>query len=367
MEYTKEELIEKIKYYADAYYSGREEISDADYDTLIEQLRVLDPENELIAGLAGDEDEAEANAAGYKKVDHILTTGTLSKCMTVEAFKEWSDKHPVQYHVSAKEDGCSMELVYRNGKLAQMISRGNGYIGFDKIPLAKYLNIPQTLDITKDISIRGEFELSNSAFKSHKVFEGLKNPRNAGSGLLNKKESDLTAEEKEAMKEMKFFAYDVRGIDFKQKADIFAFLLERGFTVPENRICNSYDEVLAFREELAKVRGTDEEEYAIDGIVIFENVYDAEDQKEKIQKRAVALKFDLMIARTKLIDIEWSLNGSYLTPIGITEPVWLDGTTVKRAKLCNLSVINGLGIKIGDYVNICKCGEIIPKIISKAD
>ena len=117
MEYTKEELIEKIKYYADAYYSGREEISDANYDALIEQLRVLDPENELIAGLAGDEDEAEANAAGYKKVDHILTTGTLSKCMTVEAFKEWSDKHPIQYHVSAKEDGCSMELVYRNGIL----------------------------------------------------------------------------------------------------------------------------------------------------------------------------------------------------------------------------------------------------------
>lgn len=367
MEYTKEELIEKIKYYADAYYSGREEISDADYDTLIEQLRVLDPENELIAGLAGDEDEAEANAAGYKKVDHILTTGTLSKCMTVEAFKEWSDKHPVQYHVSAKEDGCSMELVYRNGKLAQMISRGNGYIGFDKIPLAKYLNIPQTIDITKDISIRGEFELSNSAFKSHKVFEGLKNPRNAGSGLLNKKESDLTTEEKEAMKEMKFFAYDVRGINFKQKADIFAFLLERGFTVPENRICNSYDEVLAFREELAKVRGTDEEEYAIDGIVIFENVYDAEDQKEKIQKRAVALKFDLMIGEGTILDIEWSLNGSYLTPIAIMTPMQLDGTTVTRAKLCNLSIINKLGIKIGDKVRVAKMGEIIPKILCKVE
>lgn len=106
MEYTKEELIEKITYYADAYYSGKEIISDKEYDALIEQLRVLDPENELIAGMAGDEDEDEANAAGYKKVDHILTTGTLSKCMTVEAFKEWSDKHPVQYHVSAKEDGC---------------------------------------------------------------------------------------------------------------------------------------------------------------------------------------------------------------------------------------------------------------------
>lgn len=364
-----EELINQIKYYADAYYSGKELISDKEYDAMIEELRVLDPENPLIAGMAGDEDEEIASAAGYTKMKHSLTTGTLDKCMTVDAFKDWTRRHPSkEYQVSSKMDGAGFELQYKDGQIIHLISRGDGYTGFDKIKLVKYLKLPKELILKSEFSVRGEFELSNSAFKSHKCFADKKNPRNAGSGLMNKKFEEYTDEEIDALQYMKFFAYDVRGpeFDFDTKAEVFNFLSNLGFAVPENKVCHTVDEILEFREKLSKERGTDNEEFAIDGIVIFENKLDTEDQLEKVQKKATALKFDLMIAESTLIGIDWSMSGASITPVGIIEPVELDGTTVTRANLCNLNIINNHGIRIGDKIRIAKMGEIIPRILCKA-
>lgn len=363
-----EELINQIKYYADAYYSGKELISDKEYDAMIEELRVLDPENPLIAGMAGDEDEEVASAAGYTKMDHKLVTGTLDKCMTVEAFKDWIRRHPYkEYDVSSKMDGAGFEVQYENGKLAHLISRGNGYTGFDKLKIAQYLKFPKTVPNNLTMQVRGEFELGNKAFKSHKCFEDKKNPRNAGSGLMNKKFEEYTDEEIDALQYMQFFAYDVRGVEFVTKSEMFDFLKECGFTLPEHKVCKNVDEILKFRETLSKVRGTEEEDFAIDGIVIFENRMDYKDQLEKVQKNATALKFDLMIAESTLIGIDWSMSGASLTPVGIIEPVELDGTTVTRANLCNLNIINNHGIRIGDKIRIWKRGEIIPQIFAKVD
>lgn len=369
---TKDELISKIKEAADAYYSGRELMSDKEYDALIEELRTVDPDNPIIAGLAGDEDEQEANAAGYPKIKHRLTTGTLSKAMTLEVFEKWVKSHKGPYHVSDKMDGAGSELVYENGKLVHLISRGNGYYGYDKLALAKYLPIPTELPGLKDtVSIRGEFELSNAVFKSHNCFKNMKNPRNAGSGLLNKKVDDLTAEEIDAMKELKFFAYDIlleKEFSSKDhKSVIFQLLKGMGFETPVNRVCQTYDEVIQFREERSKIRGTDAEEFATDGIVVFEERLDAKDQLEKIQKKAIAIKYDLMVAEGTILDIEWSMAGAYLTPVAIMTPMELDGTTVQRANLCNLNIISKLGIKIGDKVKVWKRGEIIPQIFAKTD
>lgn len=361
---TKEELVTEIKRLANAYYNGEELVSDKVYDALIEELRTIDPENELIAGLAGD----EKNSAGYPKMNHALVTGTLTKAMTLEVFEKWVKNHKGPYHCSSKMDGAGFELQYENGKLVHLISRGNGYSGFDKLPLAQYLGIPKTIAEKATCSIRGEFELSNHGFKTHKCFESMKNPRNAGSGLLNKKASELTAEEIDAMKEIKFFAYDYLSKEMPaKKSEVFEKLTGLGFTVPENAKCKTYNEVVAFREKLTETRGTDNEEFAIDGIVVFEDIQDVNDQKEKVQKNAIAIKFDLMVAIGTILDIEWNLNGSYLTPIAIMTPMQLDGTTVQRAKLCNLSIIKKLGIKIGDKVRVAKMGEIIPKVLSKVE
>ena len=331
----------------------------------------MDPDNELIAGLAGDEDESEANAAGYPKMNHFLTTGTLSKAMTLDVFEKWVKNHKGPYHCSAKMDGAGFELVYEKGKLTHLISRGNGFTGFDKIELAKFLNIPKDLgDGNITISVRGEFELSNQVFKTHKIFADKKNPRNAGSGLLNNKVDELTQEQIQALGEIQFFAYDLlihdKNLEKKDhKSTVFTFLKDCGFRVPESRVCMNYEDVITFRDELAKDRGTEKEEFAIDGIVVFEERLDSEDQKEKIQKKAIAIKFDLSVAEGTILNIEWSMSGSFLTPVAIMTPMQLDGTTVTRANLCNLSIIKNHGIRIGDKVRVAKMGEIIPKILCK--
>jgi DNA ligase (NAD+) len=358
----KEFLVKEIKRLANLYYSGVEEVDDKTYDLLIEELRAIDPENELIAGMASD----ETNAAGYKKMNHNLITGTLRKAMELNEFEKWVCSHKGSYHCSEKLDGQGFELVYENGVLTHLVSRGDGYTGFDKITLAKYLNIPHTLPQKGNVSVRGEFELSNNGFRTFDIFKEMKNPRNAGAGLLNKKAEDLTDEEIKAMGEIHFFAYDAIGLDVKTKSDLFQKLEELGFKVPKNKVCNSYEEVVEFRSELAKVRGTDEENFAIDGVVVFENLLDAEDQKEKVQKKAIAIKFELEIGIGEILDIEWSLSGSYLTPVAIMTPMELAGVVVERANLCNLNNIQKLGIKIGDKVKVMRRGEVIPRVMSKA-
>ena len=93
---------------------------------------------------------------------------------------------------------------------------------------------------------------------------------------------------------------------------------------------------------------------------------DAEDQKEKIQKKAIAIKFELEVGIGEILDIEWSLSGSYLTPVAIMTPMELAGVVVERANLCNLNNIQKLGIKIGDKVKVMRRGEVIPRVMSKA-
>ena len=363
------ELEEKIRKYADAYYAGEELISDKEYDALIEELRALDPNNPLIPGMAGDEDEGEISTAGYKRIKHNLTTGTLDKSNSIDEFLKWAKKHPSpMYHVSAKCDGQGFELQYENGKLTHLVSRGDGYTGYDKIVLAQYLNIPKQIE-NVTMNVRGEFELDNASFKELKVFEGKKNPRNTSAGLLNKKFEEYTPEEIEALKRMKFFAYDIKlekDFSAKDHKDIIFKLLEGfGFTVPENKVCTSIDEVIEFRNYLMGLRNAGKLEYELDGVVVFENRINAEDQMEKVQKLATAIKFDLMIGVSTLRDIEWSMAGAYLTPVAIIDPIELEGVTVNRANLCNLNIINNHGIKIGDKVNVMRRGQVIPRIMSK--
>ena len=375
------ELGDKVKYYSKKYYSGEEEISDYEFDKLIEQLKKLDPENSLIPGAASE----ETNSAGYPKVKHVLTTGTLSKCMTTEDFEDWIKKHPSEeYYASEKIDGLSLEVVYKYSKLHQVISRGNGFYGYDKVQLAEYIPaIPKEINliVNCNVSIRGELVLPNAIFKKYKYFENMKNPRNAGAGLFNKKISDLTSEEIQILKEMQFYAYDIRlhKLDLDLMHDFhygtqqkkFKHLEKYGFKVPKHRVCKSLKDILEFQEELAKTRGTEEELHNIDGIVIFEKISDPKeqlaDQLEKVQKYATALKFDAEIAIGTILDIEWSLTGSYLTPVAIMTPMQLAGTTVKRASLANLENISKLGIKIGDKVRVKKSGDIIPQVISKVE
>ena len=365
---TKIESLEKeIDALATAYYNGDEKVSDKVYDAKIEELRVLDPNNPRIPGMAGD----EQNPAGYKKMNHTLVTGTLKKAMTTEVAEDWVAKHQKAgckvFHVSAKQDGIGSELQYKNGKLVHLISRGDGFTGFDKIDLAQYIpSIPNNFNSSFNASVRGELEVKNGLFKD-KYFADKKNPRNAVAGLFNRKADELTAEDKRILGQVYFVAYDaiIPGDKCNTKEMLFHELQDMDFYVPASVRATSMEDIYKFRDEMAEAR-TQDNAFALDGVVIFENEIDHEDQKEKVQDRAIALKFDLTIAETTLTGIEWSLSGTRLTPIALCSPTSIDGTVVRRANLVNLATIEKLGIKIGDKILIAKMGMIIPKVLAKA-
>lgn len=355
------ELEEIIKNAANAYYSGQEIMTDKEYDLLIEELRAQDPNNELIPGLAGD----ETNPAGYVKVPHILTTGTLDKAMTTSVFETWFNKKKKagtkKFNISTKQDGIGIELQYENGKLTHFVSRGNGFTGFDKIALIDYMpSIPKIITKNK-CSLRGELEVKNSLFKDP-YFAGKKNPRNAVAGLFNRKASELDNDDKRILSRVNFIAYDYRSDEMPStKEEIFNLIESLGFLTPAHETVSTLEEVYAFRNKYGELR-TQDNQFALDGIVIFDDEVDYCDQLEKVQKSAIALKFDLTIAITKMIGIDWNYKGRYFNPIAVLEPVELDGTTVTHANLCNINLINKLGIKIGDKVAIAKKGEIIPQV-----
>lgn len=362
---TKEQLEKIIIEAAEKYYSGEEIISDKEYDSLIEELRILDPTNKLIPGMASD----EVSNTGYKKIPHKLVTGTLNKSATFEEFEHWVTLHPsAEYHCSAKCDGQGFELQYEQGILTHLVSRGTGYEGFDKIKLAQYLSIPKQLDRCITASIRGEFEMDNAAFEEFEIFANKKNPRNASAGLLNKKFEEYTPEEIAALRREQFFAYDIRfedGTTLSTKKEVFDTLISFGFAVPEHITCTSLEEIKNFRNTLMEKRNKKELQFELDGIVVYENTTDAEDQMELVQKKATAIKFDLMLGVSTLKDIEWSIAGAYLTPVAILEPIELEGVIVTRANLCNLNVISKLGIKIGDKVTVMRRGQVIPRVMGK--
>lgn len=361
---TIKELEDIIIKAANDYYSGKESMTDKEYDMLIEELRTLDPENPLIPGLAGD----ETNPAGYVKVPHILTTGTLDKAMTTSVFETWFNKKKKagtkRFHISTKQDGIGCELQYENGKLIHLVSRGNGFSGFDKLVFADYISAinKQIPDLNPSSQVRGELEVKNELFKDP-YFAGKKNPRNAIAGLFNRKASELTDEDKRILSQVTFIAYDYHseGHMPDTKSAIFKLLESMSFITPDHKTITTLDEVYAFRNKYGELRSNDDY-FALDGIVIFDDEIDYRDQLEKVQKSAIALKFDLTIAITKVVGIDWNYKGRYFNPIAVLEPIDLEGTTVTHANLCNVNLINKLGIKIGDNVAIAKKGEIIPQV-----
>lgn len=366
---TKETRINELeiilKDAARAYYSGEEIMSDADYDQYIEELRYLDPENEIIAGLAN---ESEEEATG-DKIAHDLTTGTLAKCKDEGEFEHWFRLHSTKgkmYSVEQKIDGSGNELKYKDGHLYSVVSRGDGFKGIEKIAMFMNLDFPKDLTFPFEGSIRCETVIYDEEFKQH--FPDMANPRNATAGLLNRKVEDLTEEDYKLLKMIHVIAYDVLDksemFDTTQSSKL-SMLESEGFTVPEHIYTDDFNEIIKFRSEQAARRDPNHPNaipYGIDGIVIKPVVCDKADLKLRCPKESCAIKFELANAVTEVLDITWELSGSILCPVAHVAPVQLNGTTVQKASLCNCNIIQELGIEIGSMVEIVRRGEVIPHI-----
>ena len=352
------ELVSLIKRYQTSYYNGEGEISDAEFDALWDELKNLDPENEILKKIGTD-------SGNFAKLRHVMPMGSQEKAANPEQFLGWASKHVYdEYFVEFKLDGASLELQYEHGKLVHAVTRGDGTIGDDITVNAKKMNgvAAALFDLAGNLidysgGIRGEVIMTHDVHKEK--FSDKANCRNAANGLMKRKDGEGC----EYLKLIVYDAFSPSGNQpFNDEESKINWLKSCGFNIVPLKICKSPQEVIEYRSHVMDIRN--QLEYDIDGLVIKERQINFQDASRARPDRQIAFKFSLEEAVTILRSVDWSVNGGTYTPVAIFDEVELNGTKVQRASLANPDAMKALGVKIGCKVVVVKRGEIIPKIES---
>ena len=352
------ELVSLIKRYQTSYYNGEGEISDAEFDALWDELKNLDPENEILKKIGTD-------SGNFAKLRHVMPMGSQEKAANPEQFLGWASKHVYdEYFVEFKLDGASLELQYEHGKLVHAVTRGDGTIGDDITVNAKKMNgvAAALFDLAGNLidysgGIRGEVIMTHDVHKEK--FSDKANCRNAANGLMKRKDGEGC----EYLKLIVYDAFSPSGNQpFNDEESKVNWLKSCGFNTVPLKICKSPQEVIEYRSHVMDIRN--QLEYDIDGLVIKERQINFQDASRARPDRQIAFKFSLEEAVTILRGVDWSVNGGTYTPVAVFDEVELNGTKVQRASLANPDTMKALGVKIGCKVVVVKRGEIIPKIES---
>jgi len=357
---NQKQLEEIIKYHQEKYYNDEPEISDAEFDEYWDELKVKYPNSELLTKVG------ETSWEGFKKEKHIMPMNSQQKASNVEEFEKWNrNQNQKKYIIEYKCDGISLSLQYSNGSFVRALTRGDGEYGDDiSNNVRKMDGFKSKIENSPIGGIRFPFTggIRCEIVMLRKIFDKKykadnKNPRNMASGISKRKDG-------ENCKDLTLIYYDAKYTNnnsFSSEIDKLDFLKD-SFGIKYlvwNKSVNC-DKVSELRNDIMNNRNLIE--YDIDGLVIKTIEIDLDDMERSTPNKQIAFKFEAERAHTKLLDVEWSATGKYYTPVGIVEPVELNGTTVKRASLANISIMKDLDIKIGDIVEITKRGEIIPKI-----
>ena len=350
-----------------AYYQeNREIMSNFEYDKLYDELSALERETGIV--LAG----SPTVTVGYESVQelpkerHEQPMLSLDKTKDVEALKSFVGEQKAL--VSWKLDGLTIVLTYRDGGLFKAVTRGNGEVGEVITGNARvFENIPLSIPYKGEVILRGEAVISYSDFvKINEEIEDVdakyKKPRNLCSGSVRQLNNEITA-----ARHVNFYAFSLvkaEGVDFKNsRKEQFAWMQKQGFCVVEHRIVTGEDVPEAVEWFARRIQ-----EYDIpsDGLVV---VYDdiAYGQSlgttAKFPRDSIAFKWKDEIRNTHLLEIEWSPSRTGLiNPVAIFEPVELEGTTVSRASVHNLSIMKALELGIQDEIQVYKANMIIPQI-----
>jgi DNA ligase (NAD+) len=382
-----EALREKIRRHEYLYYVlDQPEISDADFDKLMRDLKDLEAEHpELITGDSPTQRVGGKPREGFVKVPHSSPMLSLDNTYSEEELRGWerrvhelSGQNDVDYVCELKLDGMSLALIYEDGKLVRGITRGDGSVGEDvtlnvrtvrSVPLSISKEKLKKAGIPADFEVRGELLMPLAAFKrmnQERESKGLSlfaNPRNATAGTVRQLESRVTAERR-----LDYFSYmllqDGRTY-FDRHWKTLDALEAAGFKVNQNRkLVHSMEEVWAFIQEWAGKR--ESLAYEIDGIVVKVDRTALQDElgfTGKAPRWAIAYKYAARAGITKLEDIRVQVGRTgKLTPVAMLAPVLIGGTTVRNATLHNMDEIERLGVKIGDWVQVERGGDVIPKV-----
>ncbi len=383
-----ESLREEIRHHEYLYYVvDNPEISDGDFDKLMQQLKGLEAEHpELVTADSPTQRVGGKPREGFVKVPHSSPMLSLDNTYSEEELRDWerrvhelSGRKDVDYVCELKLDGMSLALIYEDGKLVRGITRGDGSVGEDvtlnvrtvrSVPLSIPKEKLKKAGIPADFEVRGELLMPTASFKKineERERDGLPtfaNPRNFTAGTVRQLDSNITA-----ARRLDYFPYillqDGRTY-FDHHSKTLSALEAAGFKVnPNHKLVRSMDEVWAFIEHWEERR--DSLPYEIDGIVIKVDRTSLQDElgfTGKAPRWAIAYKYAARGAVTKLENVRWQVGRTgKLTPVAELTPVAIGGTTVRNATLHNMDEIERLGVKIGDWVRVERGGDVIPKVV----
>ena len=361
------ELVETLNGAAKAYYQeDREIMSNQEYDSLYDQLEQLEKETGTVLT------NSPTVRVGYEAVnelpkeEHPSPMLSLDKTKDREVLRSFIGEH--RCLLSWKLDGLTIVLTYENGELVKAVTRGNGIVGEVITNNAKvFKNIPLRIPYKGQLVLRGEAIITYSEFERINETIGdadakYKNPRNLCSGSVRQLNNEITAR-----RNVRFYAFalvSVQDVDFhNSREQQFIWLKEQGFEVVEYKVVTSTSLDEAMNYFSTAIVNND---FPSDGLVVtYDDIAYGESlgSTAKFPRNSFAFKWADEMRETKLVDMEWSPSRTGLiNPVAIFEPVELEGTTVSRASVHNISIIKELQLGIGDTIKVYKANMIIPQI-----
>ena len=383
-----EALREKIRHHEYRYYVLDDpELSDADFDALMNELKRLEAKHpELVTPDSPTQRVGGKPREGFVKAEHSSPMLSLDNAYSEDELRDWerrvhdlSGRNDLEYMCELKLDGMSLALRYADGRLERGITRGDGSVGEDvtlnvrtvrSVPLTVSKDKLKKAGIPSDFEVRGEMLMPLAAFRKlneERASHGLAtfaNPRNFTAGTVRQLEPSITAQRR-----MDYFAYMLLKDGqtyFDRQSKTMGALELAGFKVnPNRKLAKNLDEVLKFIQSWEGKRET--LPYEIDGIVIKVDVTSW--QRElgftgKAPRWAIAYKYAARGGVTQIENIVPQVGRTgKLTPVAWLKPVPIGGTTVSRATLHNMDEIERLGVRIGDWVEVERGGDVIPKVV----
>ncbi|MEG0391799.1 MAG: NAD-dependent DNA ligase LigA, partial [Anaerovoracaceae bacterium] len=348
---------------AKAYYvENKEQMSNIEYDRLYDELVALEQETGVVLAQSPTITVGYETVSTLPKEQHSRRMLSLDKTKSVEDLVAFAGNHPCL--LSWKLDGLTVVLTYEEGRLQKAVTRGNGEVGEVVTGNARmFSNLPVTIPWKERIVLRGEAIISYSDFERinqelPEIDAKYKNPRNLCSGSVRQLNNEITAERK-----VRFIAFAlVEGEEGSRGAQL-EWLAAQGFEVVAYRQVDGEtlpEAVNAFAKEV------ESEDYPSDGLVLtYDDIAYGKSLGEtaKFPRDAIAFKWQDERKETLLKEIEWSVSRTGLiNPIAVFEPVELEGTTVSRAGVHNVSILKELKLGIGDEIQVYKANMIIPQI-----
>lgn len=363
------QLVRELNEASKTYYNGlAEQMTDYEWDRRFDELKQLEAETGTTLPDSPTQRVSEDTITGQKE-EHEFAALSLAKTKKVDELVKWAEGRPIW--ISWKLDGLTLVVTYDDGRLTKIVTRGNGHIGTNITHLAQAISgIPAEIKATGHIVIRGEAVISYDDFERYVMESGedYANPRNLASGSLSVKDPQDIKDRHIRWIPFTLVFTEQNINSWGKRMD---WLDQLGFNTVERRLVNMPEEgsvdgvINVFTNEVTSKQNP----FPVDGLVVcYDDTAYAQTGSvtgHHATRAGLAFKWQDEAADTMLKEVEWSCAASTISPVAVFQPVELEGTTVKRASLCNISECERLGIGgPGTQISVIKANKIIPKVIA---